>query len=368
MGDRLTARSKGLRKGFTTGASAAAGTKAAAGALFSGNASIKRVSVTLPCGGSIDIPVKRVEVMGSVATATVVKDAGDDPDATDKAEIVAEVMLRERSAKRLSVGVKGGTGVGIVTMPGLKVRQGLPAINPVPMKMIRRSVREAAKEAGIRPRVIVTITVPRGVEIAKKTMNERLGIVGGISILGTTGIVEPLSLSAYRHSIDSAIDVADAGGLATVVFSTGRSSEKAVEGSLGLPKGSYILVGDHMGYALGRVAEKKGIKTVYVVAQFGKLTKLAAGDFETHCTDSSVDLGFIGGVCRRLNSGKGVVSEVIGANTARQVFFILKDNALKSVFSALCRMAKRNSGEILGSRVKVRCVLVGYENDIMAIA
>ncbi len=295
---------KSLRRGFTTGTCAAAGAKAAAQALFASLSKRKRagkrltgpsvVSVTLPDGTPYRVKVKSIEVEGSCATATIIKDAGDDPDVTHKARIVTSVELKGFNASRTGIGIKGGVGVGTVTRAGLKVKVGRSAINPVPLSMIRTAVTEAASAIndcnGLKPSVEVTVSVPRGELLAKKTMNARLGIMGGISILGTTGIVEPLSLAAYKDSIVCGIDVAIAAGLDTVVFSTGRSTEKVLEAESELPASGFVMTGDHMGFALSCVAKRKEIKKVTVAGQFGKFTKLAAGHFETHCADSSIDL------------------------------------------------------------------------------
>lgn len=359
---------KKLRKGFTTGTCAAAGAKAAAQALFAGPLGKMRpcgkVPVTLPAGDVADIEVKGVLVSGNKAVATVIKDAGDDPDVTNGAEIVTEVEFLGENKKRPSIRVKGGEGVGVVTRPGLKVPVGRPAINPVPMMMIRRAVLEAARGARKNPSVIVTVSVPEGRTLAEKTMNPRLGIIGGISILGTTGIVEPLSLSAYRHSIVCAVNVALASGLAEVVFSTGRSSEKAVEAKLKLPEVAYVLTGDHMGFALKDAAGRIGLKRVTIAGQFGKFSKLAAGHFETHCSDSTVELDFLAGLSRALRVKQSLVERIRKANTAREVFFVLKSEGLDKVLKVVCEKVKENSAKIIGPRIEIRCILAGYDNDI----
>jgi cobalt-precorrin-5B (C1)-methyltransferase len=324
-----------------------------------------------------------VRLSGNVATATVKKDAGDDPDVTDKALIITSVELVRMNRKRLGISIRGGAGVGVVTKPGLKVGPGRPAINPVPLKMIRRAVIEAARETGIAcradiacrasitPSVIVTVSVPKGEELALKTMNARLGIVGGISILGTTGIVEPMSLSAYRHSIACALSVALAAGSTEVVLSTGRSTEKVMETQRGLraktklkPE-AFILTGDHMGFALKEAAGMKGFKRVVVAGQFGKFSKLAAAHFETHCADSSIDLGFIASLCTRAGVKPAVVKKVRFANTARHAFFILKDEGLVKIFKEVSKRVRVNSGKLIGGAFKVRSVLVGYDNEIV---
>ncbi|MEE9542280.1 MAG: cobalt-precorrin-5B (C(1))-methyltransferase CbiD, partial [Thermodesulfobacteriota bacterium] len=362
---------KRLRKGFTTGTAAAAAGKAAALALFSGKR-VKEVEVTLPASrgnpATIKIPIKSVEIKDNSATACVIKDAGDDPDVTNGALIVASLSLaptsREKKSTKRSKGrifIKGGEGVGRVTRPGLAITPGRAAINPVPLKMIRRSVREVIEQIDTLPvpSVTVTVSVPSGLEISKKTMNARLGIVGGISILGTTGIVEPLSLSAYRDSIVCALDVAVAGGLQEVVFSTGRSSEKVAEKLLKLDERAFILTGDHMGYALEAASARKEIKRVSVVGQFGKFTKLASGHFKTHCTESSVELGFLADLAEENGAKGAIIKKIIGANTAREVFLLLKEKGFDKVIAAACALVRRNSLEFFPKGIKVRSILVG---------
>lgn len=363
-------KTKVLRKGFTTGTCAAAGAKAAALCLFAAIAGkpckkSRFVPVTLPSGDVLKIPVRSVKVRGSRAEATIIKDAGDDPDATHGAEFITEVEFLGLNKSRPGVTVKGGEGVGVVTRPGLKVPPGRPAINPVPVMMIKNAVLEAARACGIKPSVIVIVKVPKGKEIAEKTMNARLGILGGISILGTTGIVEPMSLAAYRHSISLGTDVALAGGCSEVVFSTGRSSEKVVQAGLKLPEIACVLTGDHMGFALNDSKGRAGLERVTVAGQFGKFTKLAAGHFETHCSDSSVEFEFLAGLCREQGARDSILQRILKANTAREVFFILKDEGLDDILKTVCKKVKKNSRKIIGPDIAVRSILVGYNNDIV---
>ena len=378
---------KKLKKGFTTGASAAAGAKAAAQVLFAALASKRggskhpppvpsAVKVTLPSGRLLKIRIRDVLLSAKKAVATIRKDAGDDPDVTHKALIVTSVEFLGMNSKRTGVRIVGGTGVGVVTKPGLKVAPGRSAINPVPLSMIRRAVSEAAAEAGVTPSVAVTVSVPGGAQLAGKTMNERLGIIGGISILGTTGIVEPMSLGAYRHSIACAISVAVAGGADSVVLSTGRSTERVLEARRGkrgakklpgkLPPEAFILTGDHMGFALREAAGRKGLRSVTVAGQFGKFSKLAAGHFETHCLDSRIDIRFIASLCSGAGADATIVGRVLSANTARHAFFMLKDEGLAEVFKELSRRVKANSVKLVGPAVKVTSVLVGYDGEIVA--
>ncbi|CAG0931001.1 partial Cobalt-precorrin-5B C(1)-methyltransferase, partial [Planctomycetaceae bacterium] len=228
------------------------------------------------------------------------------------------------------------------------------------------AVLEAARAAGSRAALIVTISVPEGRVLAARTMNGRLGIVGGISILGTSGIVEPMSLKAYTQSISLGVDVALASGLSEVVFSTGRSSEKAVERELGLPEMAFVLTGDHMGYALADAAKKRGLTRITVAGQFGKFTKLAAGHFETHCSDSSVEFAFLSELCAGFSIGDAIAKKVLSANTAREVYLLLKEKGAGKIIDEVCRRVKQNSEKIAGK--KVRAVLVGYENDLASMA
>ncbi len=258
-------QNKGLRKGYTTGACAAAACKAAAIAFLTGK-KVKEAQITLPLGQTITLSVHRCKIEKDRALASVIKDAGDDPDVTNGAEIIAEcglwiadcgIKAFQFTIHDIPYTIYGGKGIGIVTKPGLAIPIGEPAINPVPRKMIENSIREVFSRITHHiPRITVVVSVPNGEKIAKKTMNARLGIIGGISILGTTGIVEPVSLSAYRDSITCAIDVAMASGCKEIVFSTGRSSEKIAEQILKLPEEAFILVGDHMGFALKEAGGK----------------------------------------------------------------------------------------------------------------
>ncbi len=360
-----------LRSGFTTGTSAAAGAKAAAALLY-GLSPFKgrgrgKVSVTLPNGNEIKIDVKDLKLTGAKASATVIKDAGDDPDVTHKAEITTTVESLGDSCGIPRIVIEGGVGVGRVTRPGLKAPVGAPAINPVPLEMIRTALSEAASEAGVIPNLRVVVTVPRGEVLAKKTMNARLGILGGISILGTSGIVEPMSLGAYKDSIACAVDVAVASRCEEVVFSTGRSSEKVAEEGLKLLPQAFITTGDHMGFSMQCAGKKEEIKRILVAGQFGKFTKLASGWSDTHCSRSSVDKEFIAEVARGNGVDDKVVEKIAGANTAREIFFILKDIGDTLVFKAITAKVAKNCAEMTGTHKAVRALLVGYDADVVCI-
>ena len=372
-------QNKGLRKGYTTGTCAAAASKAAAIAFLTGE-KVKEVQITLPVGKAVIIPVHRCEIEKGRAIASIIKDAGDDPDVTNGAEIICESGVRslefgvkafEFTVHDSQITIYGGKGIGIVTKPGLAIPVGEPAINPVPRKMIEESVKDAVGYLNSElqtpnSELYLTLSVPSGEEIAKKTMNARLGIIGGVSILGTTGIVEPLSLSAYRHSITCALDVALASKCKEVVFSTGRSSEKVAEQILKLPEEAFILVGDHMGFALKEVrSQESKVRRVTIVGQFGKFSKLAAGHFETHCSDSSIELGFLAGLARESVAKKNTIEEIRNANTARQVFFIIQKQGLEEVFQTVCKKVRGHSRQIVDSKIEIGCMLIGYDNEVV---
>ena len=186
--------------------------------------------------------------------------------------------------------------------------------------------------------------------------------------MGTTGIVEPLSLSAYRHSITCAMDVARASGCKDIIFSTGRSSEKVAEEILKLPEEAFILVGDHMGFAIQEARCKMQdarCRKITIVGQFGKFSKLAAGHFETHCSDSSIELEFLAGIAKETGAKKDTIEDIKNANTARHVFFMLKEQGLESVYKTVCNKVKENAEKIVEGKTEIGCMLIGYDNEVV---
>ncbi len=270
-------RKGALRSGYTTGACAAAAAKAAAELLLE-NSRKRWVEIPMPTGGRARFRLKTKKLGGGAAYASVIKDAGDDPDVTHGAEIGAAVAL---STGKGGIEVVGGQGVGTVTKPGLPVRPGRPAINPVPLKMIRAAVREVLGGSRAEKAVGVTIVVPDGEELAKKTLNARFGIVGGISILGTTGVVRPLSTEAWKSTIRTSFDVARAMGIKEVVLSSGRTSESTHMKAFGFPEEAYAMMGDHVEWSLKEV-RRYGFRKLYIVAQWAKMVKIAMRTPDTH--------------------------------------------------------------------------------------
>jgi cobalt-precorrin-5B (C1)-methyltransferase len=305
---------KGTRTGFTTGACSAAAARAAVLGLVDG-AVPATVDCLLPNGSTVSFAVNDGRCDGASAHAMVIKDAGDDPDCTDKAHLTADVrLLPERPGEVL---LKGGVGVGTVTMPGLGLQVGGPAINPVPRRSIEANVRAAGAalldEAGFE----VTISVPQGEQMARKTTNARLGILGGISILGTTGIVKPYSTVAWRASVVQGVHVAGTLPHGVVVLTTGGRTEQFVMQELPhLPEAAFVQMGDFLRYAMG-AAVKAGLKQVVIGGMVGKLTKIAQGQTITHAGRADVNTGLLAELAAQLGAPPEVCEDIRQAKTAR---------------------------------------------------
>lgn len=304
-------RPRALRTGFTTGACSAAAAKAAVSALRTGTA-VSTVDIPFPSGQRHTFPVHAAQVQAGTASAVVVKDAGDDPDVTHGAHLVVTVAWRGDA----EVVLHGGEGVGVVTRAGLGLPVGEPAINPVPRRMITEAVREAAGGRGVD----VTVSVPGGERMARKTTNRRLGIEGGISILGTTGIVRPFSTASWRASVEQAVAVMAAQRVPTLVLATGGRTERAAMRLLpDLPLVAFVEVGDFTGAALRRAVEH-GLSEVVFVGMIGKLSKLAGGLVTTHYTRSKVDTGLLADISTAHGVSADVVAEIRAAPTARRAY------------------------------------------------
>ena len=346
-----------LRTGWTTGACSAAAAKAAARALASGEPQ-SRVDIKLPKKGEerrVEFPVERCEMGEAWAEAVVVKDAGDDPDVTDGAHLTARVSWREEPGLELD----RGEGVGLVTKPGLGLAVGGPAINGTPRRMISYSVREALDpdERGVR----VVISVPGGEEMAEKTTNARLGIVGGISILGTTGIVRPFSTAAWAASVVQAVNVMGAQGHGTFVLSTGGLTEKAAMRLLpDLEEVCFIEVGDFTGQAIKRAVEN-GLETCFFVGMAGKISKLAAGVMMTHWTRSKVDNTLLAEVTEKAGGNPDLIEKIKDANTARHAYELWRSAGLEKAPHLLCEEAAKNLQEYAEHKLDVHVILVDFD-------
>lgn len=349
-------RSTTLRSGYTTGTCAAAAAKGALLGLLKGRPD--DIEILLPCRQTACIPVHKARRKGQEAVCEVIKDAGDDPDVTHGALIWAAVQLIDSR----SIEIRGGQGVGIVTRPGLAVAPGRPAINPVPNKMIRQALKPLLP-AGCGARV--TIGVADGEALAKKTLNGRLGIIGGISILGTTGIVMPYSHEAYRESITCALDVARAMKLDRVVLSTGRSSETIARKVFPeVPEPGFVLMGDHFAHAVHE-AVQHGMRHLIIACFPAKLLKIAGGADNTHASASSMDLSLLGNMAAQKGAGKSVRAALAHINTVREAFDSMPDDLRQRVCCLLARQVGEQIHARSGNRVASDVLIIAYDNRVL---
>ncbi len=326
---------KGTRKGFTTGACSAAAARAAMQGLVEGQVP-EQIESFLPNGQRVQFAVVDGWAHEGQAHAVVIKDAGDDPDCTDKAHLTADLSVLDGQSEQILI--EGGEGVGQITMPGLGLEVGGPAINPTPRRNIIENIREVAgdwlKQHGVR----VTISVPGGQEMAKKTLNDRLGILGGISILGTTGIVHPYSTAAFRASVVQGIEVAANQGQDTVVLTTGGRTEKFTMRQLPeLDSACFVQMGDFLGPALD-AAEKAGIKNIVIGGMVGKLSKIAQGEIITHARRNPVNMALLAEMAAVAGAGNEVQEQILQAETARFAAEKMTESGLAAAFyRELCR-------------------------------
>ena len=355
-------RTRALRTGWTTGTCAAAAAKAATVALDTQQPP-DTVEVGLPGGDRVRFPVERCDVTAEQAEAVVVKDAGDDPDVTHGAQLTATV----RWGTPAGLALTGGAGVGVVTKPGLGLPVGDPAINPVPRQMITQAVGEVVDltRRGVR----VQISVPGGERMARKTTNARLGIIGGISILGTTGIVRPFSTESWRASVVQAVSVLAAQGERTVVLSTGGRTERAAIRLLPeLPEVCFVEVGDFTGAAL-REAVARGLADVVFVGMVGKLTKLASGVLMTHYTRSKVDRSVLATLTAEAGGAPDLVAAVGAANTARHAYELWESaDLLAAAGGLLCARVADVFGRFTGGRLAARVAMVDFAGSRVVAA
>ncbi|MEM1049661.1 MAG: cobalt-precorrin-5B (C(1))-methyltransferase [Pseudomonadota bacterium] len=365
MSDEKTSKrdATALRRGWTTGACATAATKAAYQALLTGTFP-DPVEIRLPKGETVGFALA-VEALGDGwARAGVVKDAGDDPDVTHGATILATVRQAGPGSGTLFV---AGEGVGTVTRPGLPIPPGEPAINPVPRQMIRAALEEVAAACGATADVEVTIAVPEGRALAEKTWNPRLGILGGLSILGTTGIVRPFSCSAWIASIHRGIDVAVANDLPHVIGSTGSTSEKAARGLFPVQDIALLDMGDFAGGLL-KYLRQHPVPRLTIAGGFAKLTKLAQGALDLHSGRSQVDFDRLAGLAGDLGASSDLAESIRSANTANQVLHLCVDREI-ALADLIARKARDEALSVLrGADVDVDVLIVDRTGQIVAHA
>jgi cobalt-precorrin-5B (C1)-methyltransferase len=351
---------KGLRTGFTTGACAAAAAKAAARCLLTG-AELSEIETTLPNRQRVIFKLARLERSQEAVLCGIIKDAGDDPDCTHGAEIVAVVA----ASATPGVHILGGAGVATVTKPGLGLEVGTPAINAVPRRNITDMVGEELAHGGAAG-LSVTISVPGGEELAKQTSNARLGLVGGISILGTTGIVRPYSTAAYKASVVQAIDVAAERKTGIVVLTTGGKSEGyGMRLHPELLQEAFIQMGDFVGVA-ARHAARRGFPQITIVGMIGKLSKMANGKMQTHMAGSDVNLSLLAECARDAGASADLCAEIEAANTARHVLELCTKARITDLPARVSARAAREVARCAGRGLTVRAMLVDFDGTLLA--
>ncbi|WP_419781284.1 cobalt-precorrin-5B (C(1))-methyltransferase CbiD [Maridesulfovibrio sp.] len=358
-----------LREGYTTGSAATAAAMAAVRVLLGGEVPDK-INIPLPVKGTLDIPVTRVETETKAIRAVVVKDGGDDPDSTHGHEIHA--VLTSIPGQELRVELDGGKGVGRVTLPGLPVAVGEAAINPAPRKQVIAGVleelgRTAPDFCGL---LKITVEVPQGKAIAKETMNARLGILGGISILGTQGIVRPYSHASWKASIAQSLNVARAAGLDEIIFTTGRRSERFYLDQFSeTPQISLIQAADFFKFSMQQARLKKMRKIRWAIF-IGKLVKHAMGFPYTHAKDWAIDFDLLAGWCTELGMPEELTKRIRAAITARHIYEMVPEESRKAFIRMLVRKARENARQFSGnSEVAhhqcVEYVLFDFEGRIL---
>jgi cobalt-precorrin-5B (C1)-methyltransferase len=319
------------------------------------------VTVSLPKNKTATLKIAWTKNENGKVTCAAVKDGGDDPDATHGAEICSTVSFSKIAGQ---INIDGGKGVGRVTKPGLGLEIGKAAINPTPMKMLEQAVRDVAKEQLKKQGVDIVISVPKGEEIAKKTDNPRLGIMGGISILGTTGIVLPYSTASFAASIRQSLDVAIAMGADTAVLTTGGRSEDFAKGMFKLPDHCFVQMGDFSGYSIKQCANKK-LRKAIIAGFIGKLTKMAMGVKQTHVAGSHVNMEFMARLAADCNAPPAVVTEIRGANTARHVSEIITKNRIAAYFDLVCKNVHEQMNEHAKGQLEIEVIMFEFDGKVI---
>ncbi len=351
-----------LRRGWTTGACATAAARAAFEALHTGSFP-DPVEIALPSGGRPAFALATAKQGEGFASAGIIKDAGDDPDVTHGALVVVTVR-----SLPFGTGVlfRAGAGVGTVTRPGLAIPPGEPAINPVPRSMIRAAIGEAAARLGIAPDADVEIAIPGGETLAERTLNGRLGIVGGLSILGTTGIVVPYSCAAWIDTIHRGIDVARALGLDHVAGATGATSETAIQAFHGLSDPAIIDMGDFVGGML-KYLRRYPVERVTVAGGLAKMTKLAQGMLDLHSKRGEVDLAWLSQEARQVGADEALIRAIRDSNTAAEAFRLAEANRI-DLASRIATTALATAAACLGRGEGLSVVLFDREGRLLGRA
>ncbi len=350
-----------LRRGWTTGACASGAARAAFEALLTGQFP-DPVPVALPKGLRPEFALATHELHADFARAGIVKDAGDDPDVTHGALIVATVRLAPAGT---GVTFKAGEGVGTVTRPGLPLPVGEPAINPAPRAMIRANIEDVAARIGALADADVEISVPGGEKIAERTANGRLGIVGGLSILGTTGVVIPFSCSAWIHSIHRGVDVARASGCTHVGAATGETSEAAIRARYGLPDHALIDMGDFAGGTLKYLRDHP-VARITIAGGPAKMAKLAQGRLDLHSKRGAVDLKALAERVAEAGGARSLADAIASANSGLHAFELAQAAGFDLAALVAEGAWRTGAGVLAGAPSELEIVVVGRDGRVLA--
>ncbi len=350
-----------LRNGYTTGACATVTSLAAARLLFNLPAT-QQCTITLPKGQIIEFDLQCCELTQTGAIATTIKDAGDDPDVTHGALICSHIALTAKQG----IEFYAGEGVGLVTRKGLSIAPNQPAINPVPRLMIQQHLQQLANEQGYIGGFAVTLSIKNGEQLALKTMNPRLGIIGGLSILGTTGIVRPFSCSAYIASIHQGIDVARANHIEHIAACTGSASEAMIRAQYQLSDMALIEMGDFVGAVLKHL-KKAPIPNISIVGGFGKISKLAAGHLDLHSRKSSIDLTFLAKIAGELGANKTLEMQILQCNTSVEALQYCQQQEI-NLADAVCNLALQKVNSIIPKQCLCEIWAINRAGDVVGHA
>ncbi|WP_087654510.1 cobalt-precorrin-5B (C(1))-methyltransferase [Caballeronia terrestris] len=364
MRDETPEQPATLRSGYTTGSCATATSLAAARLLLCGEAS-ERAEITLPKGQVVEMALVYCRLStgdSELAEAATVKDAGDDPDVTHGAIVFARVRLATKPGVRFFA----GQGVGTVTRAGLALAIGEPAINPVPRTMMTGHLEAIAREFGFTGGFDVTIGVEDGEALAQKTMNPRLGIVGGLSILGTTGIVRPFSCSAYIASIHQGIDVARANGHTHIAACTGNQSEDAMRARYAMPDIALVEMGDFVGAVLKHL-RRAPVEKLSICGGFGKMSKLASGHMDLHSRTSSIDLPQLAVWAADAGASGALQASIRAANTSQEALLLARANGI-ALGDIVCARARGVALDVVPGGIDVETFAIDRQGRIVGAA